>query len=104
MASRRRKPPTSDVSLDEILMEAGLEPHLARLLSRMPHRLAQVYRLQMCSVFSGLFLAYMIAPSLFGWFGLAPVIMAAGALTFATGLVGLFLVLARRSQAAAIRP
>lgn len=69
-----------------------------------PHRLAQVYRLQMCSVFSGLFLAYMIAPSLYGWFGLAPVIMAAGALTFATGLVGLGLVLVRRAQPAAIGP
>lgn len=69
-----------------------------------PHRLAQIYRLQMCSVFSGLFLAYMIAPSLFGWFGLAPVIMAAGALIFATGLVGLGLVLARRPAPAAIRP
>ena len=69
-----------------------------------PHRLAQVYRLQMCSVFSGLFLAYMIAPSLYGWFGLAPVIVAAGALTFATGLVGLGLVLVRRAQPAAIRP
>jgi MFS family permease len=62
-----------------------------------PHRLAQVYRLQMCSVFSGLLVAYLIAPSLFGWFGLAPVIMAAGALTFVTGLVGLALVLMRRA-------
>ena len=62
-----------------------------------PHRLAQVYRLQMCSVFSGLLVAYLVAPSLFGWFGLAPVIMAAGALTFVTGLVGLVLVLMRRA-------
>ncbi|GGF09241.1 MFS transporter [Aliidongia dinghuensis] len=62
-----------------------------------PHRLAQVYRLQMCSVFAGLFLAYTIAPTLYGWFGLAPVIMAAGALTFATGLVGLVLVVRRRA-------
>lgn len=62
-----------------------------------PHRLAQVYRLQMCSVFSGLLVAYLIAPSLFGWFGLAPVIMAAGALTFVTGLVGLVLVRMRRA-------
>ncbi len=62
-----------------------------------PHRLAQIYRLQMCSVFAGLFLAYMVAPSLFGWFGLAPVIMAAGALTFVTGVVGLALVMLRKS-------
>jgi MFS transporter, DHA3 family, macrolide efflux protein len=60
-----------------------------------PHRLAQVYRLQMCAVFSGLLLAYLVAPSLFGLFGLAPVIMAAGALTFVTGLVGIGLMLAR---------
>ena len=62
-----------------------------------PHRLAQVYRLQMCAVFAGLFLAYLIAPSLFGWFGLAPVIMAAGVVTFATGLLGLALVMRRRA-------
>jgi hypothetical protein len=64
-----------------------------------PHRLAQVYRLQMCAIFSGLLVAYLISPSLFGWFGLSPVIMAAGALTFVTGLAGLCLLLFRRSAA-----
>jgi hypothetical protein len=54
-----------------------------------PHRLAQVYRLQMCAVYCGLLVAYLAAPSLFGLFGLAPVIMGAGALTFVTGLVGI---------------
>jgi DHA3 family macrolide efflux protein-like MFS transporter len=62
-----------------------------------PHRLAQVYRLQMCAIFSGLLTAYLISPSLYGWFGVAPVIMAAGALTFAIGLAGLGLLLFRRS-------
>lgn len=62
-----------------------------------PERLAQVYRLQMCSVFSGLLLAYLMAPALFGRFGLAPVIMGAGAFTFATGLVGVVLMLTRRT-------
>jgi MFS family permease len=64
-----------------------------------PHRLAQVYRLQMCAIFSGLLVAYLISPSLFGWFGLSPVIMAAGAMTLVTGLAGLCLLLFRRSAA-----
>lgn len=51
-------------------------------------RLAQVYRLQLCAIFAGQLLAYLAAPSLFGWVGLAPSIMAAGALTFASGLAG----------------
>ncbi|HEV2674273.1 MAG TPA: MFS transporter [Aliidongia sp.] len=69
-----------------------------------PQRLVQVYRLQMCSVFSGLLVAYLVAPSLFGRFGLAPVIMASGGVTFAAGLLGLGLILARRPAAAIIRP
>jgi hypothetical protein len=67
-----------------------------------PHRLAQVYRLQMCAIFSGLLIAYLAAPSLFGWFGLAPVIAAAGAATFVTGLLGLGLLLRQRGRAAMI--
>jgi len=56
-----------------------------------PQRLAQVYRLQLCAIFAGQLLAYLAAPSLFGWIGLAPSIMAAGALAFASGLAGFFL-------------
>lgn len=61
-----------------------------------PHRLAQVYRLQMCAIFSGLLVAYLIAPSLFGWFGVAPVIKATGAATFLVGLAGIALVMWKR--------
>jgi hypothetical protein len=53
------------------------------------HRVAQIYRLQMCAVFSGLLLAYLAAPGLFGRFGLAPVIMTSGVVTFAAGLAGI---------------
>ncbi|HEX5238232.1 MAG TPA: Crp/Fnr family transcriptional regulator [Sphingomicrobium sp.] len=42
MASRRTKAPTSDVSLEETLMSAGLAPHLVELLSQIPHRTVQV--------------------------------------------------------------
>jgi CRP-like cAMP-binding protein len=42
MASRRAKSPTETVSLRETLVSAGLEPHLAELLDRMPHRVVQV--------------------------------------------------------------
>jgi MFS transporter, DHA3 family, macrolide efflux protein len=62
-----------------------------------PRRMAQVYRLQMCAVFSGLLAAYLVAPSLFGWFGYAPVIMASGGMTLAVGLAGLGLLALRRS-------
>jgi hypothetical protein len=44
-------------------------------------RVGQLYRLQMCATYLGFLLAYLAAPSLFGWFGLRPVIMAAGLLT-----------------------
>ncbi|HUN49450.1 MAG TPA: MFS transporter [Stellaceae bacterium] len=54
-----------------------------------PHRLAQVYRLQMCAIFAGTLTAYLISPGLFAWLGFAPVIMAAGGATFLIGLVGL---------------
>ena len=59
-------------------------------------RVGQLYRLQMCATFSGFLLAYMVAPSLFGWFGLAPVIMAAGGMTIASGLLGIVLFAPRR--------
>ena len=42
MASRRVKSPTESVSLRETLVSAGLEPNLADLLDKMPHRVVQV--------------------------------------------------------------
>lgn len=42
MASRRTKSTTETVSLRETLISAGLEPALADLLDRMPHRVVQV--------------------------------------------------------------
>jgi CRP-like cAMP-binding protein len=42
MASRRTKSPTESVSLRETLVSAGLEPNLADLLDKMPHRVIQV--------------------------------------------------------------
>jgi len=42
MASRRAKSPTESVSLRETLISAGLEPDLADLLDKMPHRVMQV--------------------------------------------------------------
>jgi CRP-like cAMP-binding protein len=42
MASRRAKSPTEIVSLRETLVSAGLEPQLAELLDKMPHRVVQV--------------------------------------------------------------
>ena len=42
MTSRRAKSPTDSVSLRETLVSAGLEPHLADLLDKMPHRVVQV--------------------------------------------------------------
>lgn len=63
-----------------------------------PNRMAQVYRLQMCAVFSGLLLAYLAAPSLFNWFGFAPVIMGAGTATFAAGLAGLVFLLRKDAR------
>jgi CRP-like cAMP-binding protein len=42
MASRRSKLPTESVSLRETLVSAGLEPGLADLLDKMPHRVIQV--------------------------------------------------------------
>ncbi|WP_213769146.1 MFS transporter [Caballeronia sp. dw_19] len=56
------------------------------------HRVSQIYRLQMCAVFTGLLLAYLAAPGLFGWFGYAPVIVASGVCTLAAGIVGIGLI------------
>lgn len=42
MASRRSKSATRGVSLRETLISAGLDPHLADLLDKMPHRIVQV--------------------------------------------------------------
>jgi CRP-like cAMP-binding protein len=42
MASRRIRSPTEAASLHETLVSAGLEPHLADLLDKMPHRVVQV--------------------------------------------------------------
>lgn len=42
MTNRRSKPPTGSVSLRETLVSAGLEPALADLIDRMPHRVVQV--------------------------------------------------------------
>jgi DHA3 family macrolide efflux protein-like MFS transporter len=54
-------------------------------------RVGQLYRLQMCATYLGFLLAYLAAPSLFGWFGLRPVIMAAGLFTVVCGLLGFVL-------------
>jgi MFS family permease len=64
-----------------------------------PQRIAQVYRLQMCAVFGGLLVGYLGGPSLFGAFGIGPIISAVGAATLLTGLFGLVLawILAKRS-------
>src|SRR3982751_444608 len=42
MASRRARSPAGAVSLRETLVSAGLEPHLADLLDKMPSRLIEV--------------------------------------------------------------
>ncbi len=63
-----------------------------------PHRLAAAYRLRMCASFTGLLLAYLAAPTLFAWFGLRPVIMAAGALALVNGAIGVALFGGRRLE------
>lgn len=54
-----------------------------------PGRIAQVYRVQMCAVFAGSLVGYLAAPSLFACLGLGVTIALVGAVTLATGLVGL---------------
>ncbi|TXI11280.1 MAG: MFS transporter [Rhizobium sp.] len=62
--------------------------HLMQTRSE-PHRLAQVYRLLMCAIFTGLLVAYLMSPSLFAWFGIGPSIMGSGAAVFISGLIGI---------------
>jgi DHA3 family macrolide efflux protein-like MFS transporter len=69
-----------------------------------PHRLAQVWRMQMCVTFAGMFLAYLMAPALFGRFGLAPTIVASGIAAVMTGLAGLAFFAWRRYGGAAANP
>ena len=65
---------------------------LSLIQTGMPaRRVGQLYRLQMCATYLGFLVAYLAAPSLFGWFGLRPVIMAAGLLTVAYGGLGVVL-------------
>jgi len=77
--------------------------HLMQTRSE-PHRLGQVYRLMMCAIFSGLFLAYLMSPSLFAWFGIGPSIMGAGAAVFVSGLIGVGLLAWRQTHPIAARP
>ncbi len=76
--------------------------HLMQTRSE-PHRLGQVYRLMMCAIFSGLFLAYLMSPSLFAWFGIGPSIMGAGAAVFVSGLIGVGLLAWRQTHPIAAR-
>jgi hypothetical protein len=57
--------------------------------------------MQMCMIFTGMFLAYLAAPILFSRFGLAPVIVVSGAASLLSGLVGLGFFIWRRSAASA---
>ena len=67
-----------------------------------PHRLAQVWRTYMCVVFAGMFLAYLVAPALFGLFGIGPTIMASGAAAALSGVAGLGFFVWRLSVAGAV--
>ena len=69
-----------------------------------PHRLAQVYRMQMCVEFAGMAAAYLAAPALFARFGLAPTIMASGAAAMLSGLAGVGFFAWRRFGRAAANP
>jgi hypothetical protein len=69
-----------------------------------PHRLAQVFRMQMCVAFAGMFLAYLMAPLLFAHIGLATTIMASGVATIVSGLIGLGFFAWRRHGGAAANP
>jgi hypothetical protein len=66
-----------------------------------PQRLAQVYRLHMCMIFAGMAGAYLIAPTMFGLFGLAPAIIGSGVVSVLVGLAGLGFFAWRRFGAAA---
>ena len=54
-----------------------------------PHRLAQVYRMQMCVIFTGMLLAYAAAPTLYACFGLRATIVASGIASALSGVAGL---------------
>jgi DHA3 family macrolide efflux protein-like MFS transporter len=56
-----------------------------------PHRIAQVYRLQMCAVFAGHLIGYLVASSLFALLGLGMTTAVLGGLTLASGIAGLVL-------------
>lgn len=77
--------------------------HLMQTRSE-PHRLAQIYRLMMCAIFLGLFLAYLMSPTLFAWFGIGPSIMGAGAAVFVAGLIGIGLLVWRQRHSAGVTP
>jgi len=66
-----------------------------------PYRLAQVYRMQMCVEFAGMFAAYLAAPMLFGLFGTGPTIVAFGFASVVSGLVGLGFFAWRRTATSA---
>jgi predicted MFS family arabinose efflux permease len=71
--------------------------HLMQTRSE-PHRLAQVYRLLMCAIFTGLLLAYLMSPTLFARFGIGPSIMGSGAAVFISGLLGIGLLVWRQAH------
>ncbi len=77
--------------------------HLMQTRSE-PHRLAQIYRPLMCAIFLGLFLAYLMSPSLFAWFGIGPSITGAGAAVFVAGLIGIGLLAWRQSHPVDAKP
>lgn len=76
--------------------------HLMQTRSE-PHRLAQVYRLLMCAIFTGLLLAYLMSPSLFAWFGIGPSIMGSGAAVFVSGLIGIGLLAWKQAHPASAK-
>ncbi len=73
--------------------------HLMQARSE-PHRLAQVYRLLMCAIFTGLLIAYLMSPSLFAWFGIGLSIMGAGVAVVISGLIGIGLLAWKRAHPA----
>ena len=67
-----------------------------------PRRLAQVYRMQMCVEYAGMFAAYLAAPALFDLIGLAPTIILSGIASVLVGLAGLGFFAWRRAAAGAV--
>ena len=66
-----------------------------------PYRLAQVYRMQMCVEFAGMFAAYLAAPALFDLVGTGPTIVAFGFASVVSGVAGLGFFAWRRTAASA---